>query len=149
MIWDNHPGSGFFPIPCPGFRGQKSTGSRIQIRNTVKTVNSNIPKTLGRVRGGATCTPFAAQRSTRNWSASADSSSSPGAGNCFPVALCSAGRNSTCAYGRREKSGGADEADVCCASVGSSRNGAVTCMFTINNTGTTISIRTEFLSHIY
>jgi hypothetical protein len=28
------PGSGFFPIPDPGSRGQKSTGSLIRIRNT-------------------------------------------------------------------------------------------------------------------
>jgi hypothetical protein len=96
MIWDTYPGSGFFfSIPGPESRCQKVTGSRLRTRNTVNTANSNIPKTLGRVRGGATCTPCAAQRSTRNWSASADSSSCPGAGNCFPVALCSAGRNST------------------------------------------------------
>jgi hypothetical protein len=38
-------GSGFFPIldPDPGFRGQKSTGSRIQIRNTAcKYVNAAL-----------------------------------------------------------------------------------------------------------
>jgi hypothetical protein len=36
MIWDVHPGSGFFSIPGPdpGSRGQKSTGSRILTHNT-------------------------------------------------------------------------------------------------------------------
>jgi hypothetical protein len=32
-VWD--PGSGKKPIPDPGARGQKGTGSRIRIRNTV------------------------------------------------------------------------------------------------------------------
>jgi hypothetical protein len=31
-VWD--PGSGKKPIPDPGSRGQKGTGSRIRIRNT-------------------------------------------------------------------------------------------------------------------
>jgi hypothetical protein len=37
MIRDVHPGCGswFLPIPDPGSRGQKGTGSRIRIRNTV------------------------------------------------------------------------------------------------------------------
>ncbi len=39
-IWD--PGSGKKPIPDPGSRGQKCTGSRIRIRNTVK--KRNLPE---------------------------------------------------------------------------------------------------------
>jgi hypothetical protein len=54
MIWDVHIGSrsripnpDFFPSrildPDPGFRGQKGTGSRIQIRNTAcKYVNAAL-----------------------------------------------------------------------------------------------------------
>jgi hypothetical protein len=34
MIWVVHPGSGSLPIPDPGSRGQKGTGSRIRICNT-------------------------------------------------------------------------------------------------------------------
>jgi hypothetical protein len=33
-IWDVHPGSDFFSHPGSGSRSQKSTGSRIHIRNT-------------------------------------------------------------------------------------------------------------------
>ncbi len=33
-IQDVYPGSEFLPIPDPGSRGQKATGSRIRIRNT-------------------------------------------------------------------------------------------------------------------
>jgi hypothetical protein len=47
MIWVVHPGSGsrdpdydFLPIPDPGSRGQKGTGSRIRIRNT--ELHSNL-----------------------------------------------------------------------------------------------------------
>jgi hypothetical protein len=35
MIRVVHTGSDFLPIPDPGPRGQKGTGSRIRIRNTV------------------------------------------------------------------------------------------------------------------
>jgi hypothetical protein len=44
MIRDVHPGSGlwFLPIPDPGSSGQKGTGSRIRIRNTVHGVGPAI-----------------------------------------------------------------------------------------------------------
>jgi hypothetical protein len=37
-IWSRDPGSGKKPIPDPGSRGQKGTGSRIRIRNTGKNI---------------------------------------------------------------------------------------------------------------
>jgi hypothetical protein len=61
MIWDVHPGSGFFYIPDPGYRGQKGTRSRIRIRKTgheklgendKATVVRNIIKQLGGAVGG-------------------------------------------------------------------------------------------------
>jgi hypothetical protein len=41
-IWVRDPGSRKKPIPDPGSRGQKGTGSRIRIRNTVK--KRNLPE---------------------------------------------------------------------------------------------------------
>jgi hypothetical protein len=38
-VWDPGSGKNLFMIPDPGSRGQKGTGSRIRIRNTVFKVN--------------------------------------------------------------------------------------------------------------
>jgi hypothetical protein len=49
MIRVVHPGSrfqdpdaDFLPIPDPGSRGQKGTGSRIRIRNTAENTKSSL-----------------------------------------------------------------------------------------------------------
>ena len=57
--------------------------------------NVNLPRRRGSVSGGATRIPSWRQRSSRKWWASSDSNSSPAAGKVLPVALASAGRNSS------------------------------------------------------